>query len=305
MLGAKEVECIQRHAAASEDGACSFEPSRRELQGIVPPPIVHDLAGNNNDRAPPVIVPVEQNTSIQDSIVGESNELPDKTAPVDLETSDDEDAAVLYVQESSPSLSIVSARDNRTEAYHENINLKAGATVQEYIAELRRLISLQEAIIRESNDLPEQSAPVELQSMDHGSIVEELNELLDTTASGDPKISDDEDQELLYVLEIISPSPDTNRPKTRYQACLDSLVYSEPATDIPSETEGTSVVDASAGVRRPHAPRRPSRSWRGCALHRGRGPGAVLRLRRRRRPCLSGLHLDRLAGCVESYSTIL
>ena len=74
------------------------------------------------------------NTSIQDSIVGESNELPDKIAPVDLETSDDVDAATLYVKESSPSLSIVP--DNRTEAYHENINLKAGATIQPHHSEI-------------------------------------------------------------------------------------------------------------------------------------------------------------------------
>ena len=98
MLGATEVECIPRPAAASGDGACSIEPSRRELQGRVPPPIVQDLAGSNNDREPPVLVPVGPNTSIQDSIVGESNELPDKIAPVDLETSDDNVVCTTEVQ---------------------------------------------------------------------------------------------------------------------------------------------------------------------------------------------------------------
>ena len=71
------------------------------------------------------------------------------------------------------------------------------------------------------------------------SIVDERNELPDKTASKDPKTSSD-DSELLYVPEIISPLPDTSRPKTRSQSRLDSLVYSEPTIDIPphpSETE--------------------------------------------------------------------
>ena len=116
---------------------------------------------------------------------------------------------------------------------------------------------------------------------------------------------------LLYPVET-SPIWEPVKRRTRLQNCKESVVDPEPITDIPSDLE---QVGGHAGCclsswSTSEAAQVDRRRLDGPAGAGGESPGICttprsqtfvwsIRLRRRRRPCLSYLRIERLAGCVE------
>jgi len=58
-----------------------------------------------------------------------------------------------------------------------------------------------------------------------------------------------------YIADAVPESPTEHviRPKTRFRAKLDALVIPEPCTDLPSETEETTVKPQGRPARRSSA----------------------------------------------------
>ena len=90
------------------------------------------------------------------------------------------------------------------------------------------------------------AGPQALQDREAG----ENHELPDSATSTDTATLADEENETPYVPHLVPTTPEPSRPNTRLRAKKESLVYPEPITDIPSETEETSVTTPGRRVVR-------------------------------------------------------